>query len=183
MIGVAVILGIGAFYIKGRLDSIPKRLLPRPPFERTNEHPLPFNLIQPVISRGRYGYVYQAEYRGKKVAVKIVNSRHSWENERNLYTMESTTHRNILEYVASESRGSGYQLQLFMVTKYYPLGSLNQFLRRHVVSWEQACTMIESIASGLAHLHSETYTNSSGIVAGRFGVLDKHTDFPIIHCL
>ena len=127
------------------------------------------------IGHGRYGFVYKALYQKEVVAIKIFNhnSRNSWENETNLFAMESTMHKNIIEYITSESRGSGIQLQFFMITRYYPLGSLNQYLKGKVVSWEQACKMIQSIVCGLSHLHSERYMNLSGIIAEKYSVAHR----------
>ena len=125
------------------------------------------------IGHGRYGMVYRGNYQNEIVAIKITSSRSSWENERNLYAMESTSHQNVLRYIATESRGSGYQSELFMITEYYPLGSLCVYLRNHRVSWEQACCMVRSLAKGLAHLHSEWYTNSAGILAEKYAVAHR----------
>lgn len=125
------------------------------------------------IGHGRYGMVYRGNYQNEIVAIKITSNRSSWENERNLYAMESTSHQNVLRYIATESRGSGYQSELFMITEYYPLGSLCVYLRNHRVSWEQACCMVRSLAKGLAHLHSEWYTNSAGILAEKYAVAHR----------
>ena len=157
------------------------------PERHTNSRPssetiLPWQLNE-RIGQGRFGFVYKAVYDGQIVAVKIFsyNSRHSWENECNMYAMESTTHPNILEFITSESQGSGYNRQLFTVTKYYPFGSLNQYLRIHTVSWEQACTMIRSVACGLAHLHSEYYTNNGGVCAEKYAVAHRYLDVMNYH--
>ena len=135
------------------------------------------------IGHGRYGFVYKAEYQGetvpeyqgKIVAVKIFTShaRSAWETERNLYSMESTAHKNILEYITSEIRGSGISMERALLTRFYPLGSLNNYLRSHTVTWQVACEMIQSIADGLAHLHSEYYTNSTGIVAEKYPIAHR----------
>ena len=127
------------------------------------------------IGHGRYGFVYKAEYQGETVAVKIFTShaRNAWETERNLYSMESTAHKNILEYITSEVRGSGISMERALLTRFYPLGSLNNYLRSHTVTWQVACEMIQSIADGLAHLHSEYYTNSAGIVAEKYPIAHR----------
>ena len=134
----------------------------------------PYQLMN-LIGQGRYGYVYKAQYRDNIVAVKIFShhSRTSWETECTLNSMESTAHENIVEFVAKESRGAGISLQLVIITRYYPLGSLNQFLRKHVVSLQQASVMISSVANGLAHLHAEYYTNSSGIVTEKYAIAHR----------
>ena len=134
----------------------------------------PWQLIN-RIGQGRYGYVYTAQYCGNIVAVKIFShhSRRAWETECELNSMESTAHENIVEFVTKESRGAGISLQLVIISRYYPLGSLNQFLRKYVVSLQQANVMISSIANGLAHLHAEYYTNSSGIVTEKYAIAHR----------
>ena len=140
----------------------------------TNEHDLPFQLVH-LISRGRFGLVYRTHYQGELVAVKIFSyqNRQTWENERTIFAMESTKHRNILEYIVSGSWGSGYQIQMFVVTPYYPLGSLNGFLARNTLSWEQACRVIYSVMSGLEHLHSESYKNSGAVVMEKYSMAHR----------
>ena len=134
----------------------------------------PWQLLNQV-GQGRYGYVYRAKYCDDIVAVKIFShhSRSAWETECALNSMESTAHENIVEFVTKESRGAGISLQLVIITRYYPLGSLNQFLRKHVVSLQQANVIISSVANGLAHLHAEYYTNSSGIVTEKYAIAHR----------
>ena len=141
-----------------------------------DDHPYdqPWQLIN-QIGQGRYGYVYKAQFEGDIVAVKIFshNCRTAWETECTLNSMESTAHKNIVEFIGKGSRGSGISLQLYVISRYYPLGSLNQFLRKRVVTLEQACVIIRDIAEGLAHLHSEYYTNSGGIVAEKYAIAHR----------
>lgn len=105
-------------------------------------------------------------------------SRTTWENERNLFSLESTRHKNIIEFVTSGSYESGgvvatSPLQLHLVTRYYPLGTLEGYLRANVLSWKQACCIIWSIANGLKHLHSENCTESKGIQTEKYGIAHR----------
>ncbi len=136
--------------------------------------PLSWQLLE-RIGHGRYGYVYRADFHGDIVAVKVYagHGRSAFEAEQNLYSMESTAHTNVLEYIASEVRGEGITLERVLLTRYYPLGSLDSYLRTHVVSWQVACVMIRAVARGLTHLHSEYYTHSSGIVAEKYPVAHR----------
>ena len=172
---------IGVIIVLLRRKAKRHRLLPTLPdsnataFQNlSGEQDLPFQLGH-LISRGRFGYVYRTQYEDELVAVKIFSyqNRQSWETERDLFAMESTKHRNVVEYVVSGSWGSGYQLQMFIVTPFYLLGSLNRFLARNAVSWEQACRVIHSVSNGLSHLHAESYTNSSGVVMEKYAVAHR----------
>lgn len=160
--------------VKRRVNQRPTQPDPTGLQNFSDEQDLPFQLVH-LISRGRFGYVYRTQYEGELVAVKIFtyHNRQTWENERTIFSMESTKHRNIVEYITSGSWGTGYQLQMFIVMPYYPLGSLNRFLARNTVSWEQACRVIHSITSGLGHLHSESYKNSNGIVVEKYSMTHR----------
>lgn len=88
------------------------------------------------------------------------HSRSTWENEHLLFSLESTRHPNIVHFITSDSSESGgvvssSPLQLYLVTHYYPLGSLESYLRGHVLSWQQACEVVRSISCGLKYLHSD----------------------------
>ena len=153
----------------------PGNVCPRNPVLHKDQlNDQPWRLIN-QIEQGRYGYIYKARYRGNIVAIKIFshNYRTARETECTLNSMESTAHKNILEFVTKESRGAGISLQLVIITRYYPLGSLNQFLCKRVVSLQQANVMISSIANGLAHLHAEYYTNPSGIMTEKHAIAHR----------
>ena len=135
---------------------------------------LPLSLIQ-TIGNGKFGSVWKAVYDGETVAVKIFNLHHkcSWQNEEYINTLGSTPHKNILPFIASISRGTGYGLQFFIITQYYPLGSLNQYLRHNILSWEQSWNMMHSVSRGLSHLHSTSYTNSDGVVLEKYAIAHR----------
>lgn len=126
VVGIVLLLIItvtticGYRYLKRRVNSRVGRQ-PRSNELATelNDLNLPVNLLN-VIGQGRFGYVYRAEYNDEIVAVKLFNyhNRQSWETETELYSMESTPHQNILEYIGSESRGARYDMQLCTITRY-----------------------------------------------------------------
>ncbi len=113
----------------------------------------------------------------------LPHSRGTWENERHLFSLETTCHPNIVHFLTSGSSEAGgvvtggavnsASLQLFLVTHYYPLGSLESFLRGHVLSWQQACEVVRSIVCGLRHLHSDACEGE-----GAGGMTEK---YPIAH--
>ncbi len=110
----------------------------------------------------------------------LINAHHSrgtWENERHLFSLESTRHTNIVDFITSDSSESGgvvssSPLQLYLVTHYYPLGSLEGYLRAHVLSWQQACEVVRSIACGLMHLHSDV-CESQGVMTEKYPIAHR----------
>ena len=118
-----------------------------------------------IVGNGRFGTVWKAKLHEDMVACKILcfKEAKSWENERMLYSLPSTAHPNILEYIGSEQKGQGYEAQYLMILKYCPLGSLSSYLKGHMLTWNQACNFINSALAGVAHLHAESYYDAEGI--------------------
>jgi len=118
-----------------------------------------------VVGAGRFGHVWKADLHGEIVACKILSFKDapSWRNEQLLYSLPSTAHPNILEYIGSDQKGQGYETQYLMVLKYCPLGSLSSYLKAHTLDWNQTCNFISSALAGVAHLHSECYYDNNGV--------------------
>ena len=135
---------------------------------------LPFQFLQ-TIGHGKFGSVWKALYNTEPVAVKIFSSHHklSWQNERDIYLLDSTHHENVLKFIYSDSRGRSYNAEYFIVTEYHPLGSLYQFLRHNTLSWEQAWNIMYTVTSGIAHLHSTNYCNSNGFIAEKYSIAHR----------
>ena len=135
---------------------------------------LPLLLIQ-TIGSGKFGSVWKTIYNNETVAVKFFSHRHKslWKNEEYINTLGSTPHENILPFIDSGIKGTGYNSQFFIITQYYPLGSLNQYLCHNVLSWEQALNLMYSVSRGLSHLHSTSYTNSDGVVLEKYAIAHR----------
>ena len=132
-----------------------------------------------LIGRGRFGAVWKAELAGNEttVAAKVFtyHSRHSWENESRLYSMQSTSHPNILQYLGSHTSGAGgHDAQMYVFAPYYELGSLAHFLREAPpLTWAQMCNVLRCVVGGVAHLHSECYTNAAGLVVQKYAIAHR----------
>ena len=128
-----------------------------------------------TIGYGKFGSVYKALYEGVPVAVKIFGSHHlgSWNNEKHIYTLESTPHEHILHFIDCEQRGIGSHRQLYMMTEYHALGSLSRFLQHNKLNWNQALRAIHSVSCGLAHLHSNSYINREGSVQEKLAIAHR----------
>ena len=111
------------------------------------------------IGRGRYGEVWRAIWHGENVAVKIFFSRdeESWKRETEIYSTVLLRHDNILGYIGSDMTSRNSCTQLWLITHYYPLGSLFDHLNRTALSHHQMMNICLSIASGLVHLHTEIF--------------------------
>ncbi|XP_055607241.1 activin receptor type-1 isoform X2 [Uranotaenia lowii] len=111
------------------------------------------------IGRGRYGEVWRGTWHGESVAVKIFFSRDedSWKRETEIYSTVLLRHENILGYIGSDMTSRNSCTQLWLITHYYPLGSLFDHLNRTALTHHQMATICLSIANGLVHLHTEIF--------------------------
>ncbi|XP_058126247.1 activin receptor type-1 isoform X1 [Anopheles coustani] len=111
------------------------------------------------IGRGRYGEVWRGIWHGENVAVKIFFSRDedSWKRETEIYGTVLLRHENILGYVGSDMTSRNSCTQLWLITHYYPQGSLFDYLNRAAITTHQMITICLSIANGLVHLHTEIF--------------------------
>lgn len=116
------------------------------------------------IGKGRYGKVYLGNWHGDQVAVKIFYSRdeESWKRETEIYSTILLRHENILGYIGSDMTShNNSSTQLWVLTDYYPLGSLFDHLQRKALTHNDMITICLSIASGLVHLHTEIFSTES----------------------
>ena len=58
-------------------------------------------------------------------------------------------------YGASEQIDPEGQATYIIVLNYIPSGSLTNYLRENVLDWNTMSKMLYSVASGLAHLHTD----------------------------
>lgn len=109
-----------------------------------------------LIGQGRYGKVYLARFRGENVAAKVFNpsAEASWFRESEIYQSVVMRHENIMGFIAADIDGSG---QRTLITHYHELGSLHDFLQAHVLTEHELFDLAHSLASGLAHLHTEIF--------------------------
>lgn len=112
-----------------------------------------------VVGRGYFGVVWRGEYKGEPVAVKIFSpmAEPSWQREAEIYQTTMLRHKNILGFIATDKRDDISMTGYWLVTDYYPMGSLFDFLKNSSMSMPDAVRMAFSIANGLAHLHVEIF--------------------------
>lgn len=115
--------------------------------------------LQNCIGKGRYGGVWRGILHGEQVAVKIFSSRdeESWKRETEIYSTTLLRHENILGYIGSDMTSHNSSTQLWVLTHYYPQGSLYDHLHRKDLTHHDMALICSSIANGLVHLHTEIF--------------------------
>ncbi|XP_030368970.1 activin receptor type-1 isoform X2 [Scaptodrosophila lebanonensis] len=111
------------------------------------------------IGRGKYGEVWRGHWHGESIAVKIFFSRdeESWKRETEIYSTVLLRHENILGFIGSDMTSRNSCTQLWLMTHYFPLGSLFDHLNRNALSHNDMILICLSIANGLVHLHTEIF--------------------------
>ncbi|KAJ8273178.1 hypothetical protein GJAV_G00098530 [Gymnothorax javanicus] len=113
------------------------------------------------VGKGRFSEVYKAKLKQstseqfETVAVKIfpVEEYDSWRNEKDIFSDINLKHENVLHFLTAEQRKE--EKQYWLITAYHPLGNLQEYLARHVISWDDLWLLGGSLAQGVAHLHSD----------------------------
>lgn len=112
------------------------------------------------VGKGRYGEVWLAKWRGgERVAVKVFFTLEeaSWFRETEIYQTVLMRHDNILGFIAADIKGTGSWTQMLLITDYHERGSLHDYLQVTVLDHHALLAICSSIASGIAHLHTEIF--------------------------
>ncbi|CAN9514210.1 unnamed protein product [Ophioblennius macclurei] len=125
-----------------------------------NTEPLPIELDL-LVGKGRFAQVYKAKLKQttsdqfETVAVKIFPYEEyaSWKNEKDIFSNTDLRHENILHFLTAEERK--VEKQYWLITAFHARGNLQEYLTRHVISWEELQGLSSSLARGVAHLHSD----------------------------
>ncbi|XP_073503324.1 activin receptor type-2A isoform X1 [Phyllobates terribilis] len=116
----------------------------------------PLQLLE-VKARGRFGCVWKAQLLNELVAVKIfpIQDKLSWQNEYEVYSLPGMKHENILQFIGAEKRGTNLDTDLWLISAFHDKGSLTDFLKANVVTWNELYNIAETMARGLAYLHED----------------------------
>ncbi|XP_026823460.1 activin receptor type-2B isoform X1 [Rhopalosiphum maidis] len=119
----------------------------------------PIQLVE-VKARGRYGAVWKALHKKDTVAVKIFppQDKNSWLVEQDIYQLPHMQHDNMLSFIGAEKHASvieGAKNEYWLITAYHDYGSLCDYLKSNILTWDQLCHIAQSMARGLMHLHEE----------------------------
>ncbi|XP_062342897.1 TGF-beta receptor type-2-like isoform X1 [Osmerus eperlanus] len=116
------------------------------------------------VGKGRFAEVYKAklkqgtsagEHAFETVAVKIFPDEEyaSWKNEKDIFSDADLRHENVLHFLTAEERK--VERQYWLITAFHPRGNLQEYLTNHIITWEDLWVLGESLAQGVAHLHSD----------------------------
>jgi len=125
----------------------------------------PVQLLE-IKARGRFGAVWKGQLGKDMVAVKIfpLQDKQSWFAEQEIYNLPQMNHENILKFMGVDKRGENLQVEFWLVTSFHEHGSLCDFLKNNILSWDDLVKISLTMAKGLAHLHGEVPSNKgSGI--------------------
>lgn len=134
-----------------------------PPTPNLNHRPV--QLLE-IKARGRFGAVWKGQLGKDMVAVKIfpLQDKQSWFAEQEIYNLPQMAHENILSFLGIQTRGESLQMEFWLVSSFHEHGSLCDFLKTNIISWEDLVKISVTMARGLAHLHAEVPSNKgSGI--------------------
>ncbi|XP_028819479.1 TGF-beta receptor type-2-like [Denticeps clupeoides] len=143
-----------------------------------NTELLPIDL-DVLVGKGRFAEVYKAKLKPaascagepyQTVAIKIFPEEEyvSWKNEKDIFSYTELRHENVLHFLTAEERRE--RKQWWLITAFHPCGSLQDYLKVHVVTWEDLLLLGGSMVRGVAHLHSER------TLCGRSKVAIVHRD-------
>jgi len=147
----------------GQLSASDENQPPSPPTPTLACRPV--QLLE-IKARGRFGAVWKGQLGKDMVAVKIfpLQDKQSWFAEQEIYNLPQMNHDNILKFLGVERRGENLQLEFWLVSSFHENGSLCDFLKSNILSWDEIVKVSLSMARGLAHLHGEIPSNKgSGI--------------------
>ena len=115
--------------------------------------------LHELIRKGRYGRVYKGSYKVDEVAVKVFHTveKVSWSHEVDIYQTCLFCHPNILRFIASDSKDSGDQVELWLITEYCQYGSLYDLLVQKTFDKPTMLHLAYSAVCGLDHLHTEIF--------------------------
>ncbi|XP_046955555.1 activin receptor type-2B [Lynx rufus] len=116
----------------------------------------PLQLLE-IKARGRFGCVWKAQLMNDFVAVKIfpLQDKQSWQSEREIFSTPGMKHENLLQFIAAEKRGSSLEVELWLITAFHDKGSLTDYLKGNIITWNELCHVAETMSRGLSYLHED----------------------------
>ncbi|XP_075443129.1 TGF-beta receptor type-2 isoform X1 [Ascaphus truei] len=116
-----------------------------------------------LVGKGRFAEVYKAKLKQntseqfETVAVKIFPYEEyaSWKMEKDIFSDINLKHENVLQFLTAEERKTDVGKQYWLITAFHCNGNLQEYLAKHIISWEDLWKLGGSLSRGVAHLHSD----------------------------
>ncbi|KAM4705121.1 TGF-beta receptor type-2 [Rhinophrynus dorsalis] len=127
-----------------------------------NTELLPIEL-DTLVGKGRFAEVYKAKLKQntseqyETVAVKIFPFEEytSWKMEKDIFSDINLKHENVLQFLTAEERKTDLGKQFWLITAFHSKGNLQEYLTKHIITWEDLLKLGGSLSRGVAHLHSD----------------------------
>lgn len=122
--------------------------------------------LEKNIEKRQFFDKYSGLWRQERVLVKVYPPKYEalWFAETEMYQTPCMRHENIACFVAADILQKGPQLRHYVIIRHYERGSLAEHLAQTELDVPSALRLVESLASGLAHLHSELVSDRAGTV-------------------
>ncbi|KAF6032518.1 wit [Bugula neritina] len=114
------------------------------------------------LHRGRFGDVYKGKLNDSEVCVKYFHPQQKslFLTEKEIYSVLSPDVKTIVQCLAcDECPQPDGATKYIVIMEYVSLGSLNSYLKSHVINWKEMCSMAKTAAAGIGYLHCETFIN------------------------
>ena len=79
----------------------------------------------------------------------------SWLREKDIYSLPQMNHPNILHYIGVEKHGENLLTEFWLISEFHERGSLCDYLKANLITWQELCKIGEGIARGLMYIHEE----------------------------
>uniref|UniRef100_UPI003AAEE464 anti-Muellerian hormone type-2 receptor-like n=1 Tax=Centroberyx gerrardi TaxID=166262 RepID=UPI003AAEE464 len=114
--------------------------------------------LQQIMGSGQFATVWQGKYQGSVVAVKVFPAgyKHQFTLEKEVYELPLMKHAGIVHFLGAGRKVDGGEW--LIVLELAACGSLHSFLSKQTSSWMSSLKLCQSLAQGLAYLHSDLHT-------------------------
>ncbi|KAG7259169.1 hypothetical protein CRUP_005397 [Coryphaenoides rupestris] len=115
--------------------------------------------LQRVVGRGHFATVWQGEYQGSVVAVKVFPAgyQQAFCSERYIYELPLMMDHSGITHFLGAGRSPDGGGQGLLVLELASGGSLQHFLCQNTGSWTASSRLSQSLSQGLAYLHSDLH--------------------------
>jgi len=83
------------------------------------------------------------------VLLFFFKDKNSWLVEQDIYQLPHMQHDNILSFIGAEKHASvieGAKNEYWLITAYHEYGSLCDYLKSNILTWDQLCHIAQSMA-------------------------------------